>query len=545
MTHTDTQPTLSDVSRSITAEKRYLNFPIQNGGPKRILTISAERTVLHRFEVSLAEDTADWWAFVDVGAQQGKALTITAQLPESSEVLDRITNADQIVDEENLYREPLRGQFHFSARRGWLNDPNGLAYYNGEYYLFFQHCPFFWGDGPKYWGLAVSPDLVHWTEVEEALAPDEFGAMWSGSGAVDWKNTSGFGKDGKPPLVLMYTAAGNPFVQCLAYSTGRHQVTKFAENPVLGNITGGNRDPRIFWHEPTQKWVQALYVEVDRTHTVHIFTSPNLKEWTLASIVPGQTGTNYIYECPDLFPLPVDGDPDKTKWVITGADSRYTVGSFDGVTYTPETEVLPGHRGRGFYAAQTFNEDPKQRRIQIGWWQTETRGMPFNQSMSLPLELKLVSTPDGPRMTWTPVEELESLRVKSHALGQVTVGAEENANPLAAIQSELVEIRAAFTPGDAAEVTFTVRGIPVVYDVKKQEIAVNGHAAPAPLMGGKQRLTIYADRTGLEVFASDGHTFVPMPINLNPEDTSLSVSAHGGTVSFDQLDVYELQSAWK
>lgn len=547
ITFTDNKPPLSDVSRTITADKRYLNLPIKNGGPVRTVTILADGKIVHRFEAALADETPDWRAFVDVKPQKGKKLTITVNtLPEKSAALDGITNTDRVVGEETLYREPLRPQFHFSAKRGWLNDPNGLVYYNGEYLLFFQHCPFFWsGDGPKYWGLAVSRDLVHWTEVEEALAPDEFGAMWSGSAAVDWKNTSGFGKDGKPPVVLMYTAAGDPFTQCLAYTTDGRQVTKFAGNPVLGNVTPGNRDPRIFWYEPTGRWVQALWVEEDRKNTIHIYTSPNLREWTRASVVPGQPGSNYLYECPDLFPLPLDGDAKKTKWIITGADSQYTVGSFDGATFTPETPVLPGHRGRGFYAAQTFNDEPKGRRVQIGWWQTETRGMPFNQSMSLPLELKLISTPDGPRMTWTPIKELESLRAKSRVLGKVTVGAEGDANPLAPIRAELVEARASFTPGGAESVTFTVRGIPVVYDVKKQEVIVNGHHAPAPLIGGKQDLIIYADRTGLEVFASGGRTFVPIPVNLKPEDTSVSVAARGGSVVFDQLEVHELRSAWR
>lgn len=536
----------NQATRIITVEKRWLNIPIKNGATKRNIKLSVEGAILQSFEAPLAEETPDWWAFVDLAAWKGKELTITLQgVSEGAHVLNSITNTDKIQDEETLYHEPLRPQFHFSAKRGWLNDPNGLVYFKGKYHLFFQHCPFYWGgEGPKYWGLAVSEDLVHWTEVEEALLPDEHGAMWSGSGAVDWKNTSGLGKDGKPPVILIYTAAGNPFTQCIAASTDGRHFTKYSGNPVLGNITGGNRDPRIFWYEPTQHWVQALYVDESGKHTVHILTSPNLRDWTTACVVPGQPGTNYLYECPDLFPLPLDGDTANTKWIITGADSQYTVGSFDGNTFTPETPVLHGHLGRGFYAAQTFNEEPKNRRVQIGWWWTETRGMPFNQSMSLPLELKLVSTPEGPRMTWTPVQELESLRGQSHVFEAVTVS-EDDANPLAAIQSELVEIRAAFTPDEVATVCFMVRGIPVVFDTKQQEIIVNGHHASAPLVNGKQYLTIYADRTGLEVFASEGHTFVPMPINLKPEETGLAVSAQGGAVYFDQLAVYELNSAWQ
>ena len=169
--------------------------------------------------------------------------------------------------------------------------------------------------------------------------------------------------------------------------------------------------------------------------------------------------------------------------------------------------------------------------------------MPFNQSMSIPTELHLVSTLDGPRLTWTPGKELESLREKSHILPAFTL-APNAANPLAAMTGELLEIRAEFEPGDAAEIAFNIRGVPVVFDAKKQEIVVNGRRAPAPLNKGRQRLTIYADRTGIEVFASDGLTFVPMPLNLNSDDHSLSVSAKDGGVSFIRLDVYELRSIW-
>jgi fructan beta-fructosidase len=444
-----------------------------------------------------------------------------------------------------LYNEPLRPQFHFSAKQGWLNDPNGLAYYNGQYHLFFQHCPHTWdGNAPKYWGNAVSRDLVHWEEVDEALAPDALGAMWSGSAVVDYHNTSGLGQEGKPPLVLIYTAAGEPFVQCLASSTDGRVFTKYPGNPVVKNITGGNRDPRVFWYAPTKHWVMTLWVEKDHRNTIHFLTSPNLRDWTLASVAEGGAGgDNFLYECPDMFELPLDGNAKNQKWVLTAANGEYAVGHFDGKTFTAETAKLPGERGKGFYAPQTFNDEPKGRRIQIGWFQTTTPEMPFNQSMSLPMELRLVTTPEGPRLTWTPVQELESLRAKSHKQGEFTLTVGE-ANPLAAIHSELVEIRAEFEPSADSETAFQVRGVPVVYEAKTQEIVVNGHRAPAPLHDGKQKLTIFADRTGLEVFAGSGLSFVPMPITLNPANTALGVAATSGSVQFDRLDVYELKSAW-
>jgi fructan beta-fructosidase len=207
---------------------------------------------------------------------------------------------------------------------------------------------------------------------------------------------------------------------------------------------------------------------------------------------------------------------------------------------------LPGHRGRGFYAAQSFSDVPPEdgRRILIGWFQTETRGMPFNQSMTIPLELKLISTPDGPRLTFTPVKELESLRTRTHQVPATALGPGQP-NPLAGVAADLVELRAEFEPGDTGEVVFGVRGATLVYDAKQQELVVNGHRASAPLRGGRQRLIIYCDRTGLEVFASDGLTYVPMPFQPNVDNRSLTVSANGEVVRFTALDVYELGSAWK
>ena len=315
----------------------------------------------------------------------------------------------------------------------------------------------------------------------------------------------------------------------------------------MKQITGGNRDPKVIWHEPTKRWVMTLYVETNKIHTIHFFTSPNLRDWTLASVTPGDPdGKRFLFECPDFFELPVDGNAENKKWVLTAADSQYAIGTFDGTKFTPEQTRLPGHRGRGFYAAQTFSDIPARdgRRIQIGWFQTPTPGMPFNQSMTIPLELKLTATPEGPRMTFTPVKELASLRAKSHDMKPQTLRPDA-ANPLANVKAELIELRAEFEPGDAAEVVFTVRGATIGFDAKKQELVVNVHRAPAPLRNGKQRLTIFCDRTGLEVFASDGLTYVPMPFIPKADDLALAVQPKGGSAKISALQVHELKSAWE
>ena len=542
---TDSKPKgmQKDARRDLVADTRFLRIPIRNGAPKRVVTILVDGEVAVRNDIELADGRADWWAPMDVSAWKGRRLAIVVdKLPEGSTALEAIRPTEAFVEpgiDDPLHAEPLRGQFHFSPRRGWNNDPNGLVFFGGEYHLFFQHNPYGWGWGNMHWGHAVSRDLVHWEELGDTLLPDAMGPMFSGSAVVDWKNTSGFGKDGKPPLVLVYTAAGDPAVQCLAHGTDGRTFTKYEGNPVVGQFSPGNRDPKVFWHEPTGRWVMTLYVEEKGVHTIRFLTSPDLKEWTSRSTTEG------FFECPDLFELPVDGDAGNRKWVLIGASSEYRVGSFDGKTFTPETEKLPGHRGRGFYAAQSFSDIPARdgRRILVGWFQTETRGMPFNQSMTVPLEVRLVATADGPRMTFAPVVELESLRTRSHRIGAAVL-APGDPNPLADFAAELLEIRADVEPERGTDVAFRVRGIDVVWESKAGEIVVDGHRAPAPLRDGRLELVILADRTGLEVFAGGGLTYVPMPVNLRADDVATGVRAIGGPVRFHALELHELGSAW-
>ena len=538
-------PLVSNAERSLTASARYLHLPIKNGAPKRVVTLLVDGKVVVRNDIELADGTPDWWAPMEVSEWKGKSLTLRVdKLPEDSTALSYISQSDTVKDAEHMYRESLRGQFHFSPRRGWNNDPNGMVFHNGEYHLFFQHNPYGWGWGNMHWGHAVSKDLVHWEELGDKLLPDDMGPMFSGSAVVDWKNSSGFGKDGNPPLVLFYTAAGNPTTQCIAYSNDGRTFTKYSGNPIVKQITGGNRDPKVIWHEPSQQWVMTLYVEWRGKHTIHFFTSPNLRDWKLASITNGDApGGRFLFECPDFFELAVDGDAARKSWVLLGADSAYALGTFDGNKFLPDVTRLPGHRGKGFYAAQSFSDVPDGRRIFIGWWQTETKGMPFNQSMTVPLELKLTQTDDGPRMTFSPVKELEVLRTKTHRPDVKSLKPGDK-NPLDAISAELVEVRVEFEPGDAKEGVFNIRDIMVAYDVQKQELSVAGHRAPAPLRDGKQRLIIYCDRTGAEVFASDGLCYVPMPFNTKPDNTRLFFEARGGTAKVNVLEVHELRSAW-
>jgi fructan beta-fructosidase len=537
----------SNVSLNLVADRQYLNFPVRNGAPVRNAKVIIDGKPVREFPIECADgDAPDWWAALDVSDYRGKTLTVLVdKLPEDSKFLAAVDQTDVPKDAKSLYKEPLRPQFHFSTARGWSNDPNGLVFFAGQYHLFFQLNPYGTQSANMHWGHAASKDLVHWRQLPIALYPDELGPMWSGSAAVDWKNTSGLGTDGAAPLVLIYTAAGK-FVQCIASSTDGNTFTKYAKNPVVKNITNGNRDPKVFWHEPTKRWVMALYVALPadakpgqrERHTIHFLTSADLKEWTVASHIDG------FFECPDLFPLPVDGDPNRTKWVLTAASSEYMVGRFDGARFTPDTGKLKGHLGRGFYAAQTFSDIPAAdgRRIMIGWFQTPAPGMSFNQSMTVPLELRLLGTPDGPRLAFSPVKELQLLRAESRTHGPVQLKPADP--PITDAGGELLDVRIQCKPDKDSQIILTVRGVTIRYNAIDQQLAVGDHKVRSPLRDGRQNLTVLADRNSFEIFASDGLTYVPWPNIPKAADKSVSLSVQGAPASIDSFDVHTLKSAW-
>jgi len=551
ITFSDEKPdvvTVGPGSREIVAEKKWLNLPVSNSASASNVTLKVGGEVVRSFSIGLASGKPDWWASVDISEWQGGTIEVGVNLIRSdSGALTNIYQSDALPDADTFYTESLRPQFHFSAQRGWLNDPNGLVYYKGEYHLFFQHNPYGREWGNMHWGHATSTDLVHWTQHGEALYPDELGAMYSGSAVVDHANTSGFGTVENPPMVMAYTAAGSPFTQAIAFTTDGRTFTKYDGNPVVGNFSDGNRDPKILRHEPTGKWVMAYYATENGHHVVKFYNSPDLKNWTPTGTKVGDaTGSgNYLYECPDLFELPIEGNPGEKRWILWGADSGYGIGTFDGLNFTSQIDRLRGAQGDLFYAAQVFNDEPTGRCIQIGWLRgADSPGMPFNQCMSIPHELKLVVTPNGLRVKRLPVAELEPLRRETHDVGPLTLAAGA-ANPLSNVNGELLELRADFDPGTASTVRFNLRGVQVIYNRFSQQLSVQGASFSAPLQNGRQRLIVYLDRTSIEVFASDGLVYIPRAVRPSAGNLATSVSVTGGEASFSELTVHELGSAWE
>ncbi len=533
---------LSGAGLPLRIKKHYLNLPVKNGATKRTLKLMVDGVNQREFQIELADAKPDWWTFLDVSMFKGQAAVLQAdKLPEDSLGLKQIDQSDAIKDDQSIYHEALRPQFHFSSRRGWLNDPNGLVCYQGEYHLFYQHNPYGWDWGNMTWGHAVSSDLVHWQELPNALYPDQHGTMFSGSAVVDWNNTTGFQTGTEKPLVAMFTAAGKPFTQGLAFSNDRGRTwTKYKSNPVLAHIAAENRDPKMVWYAPENKWVMALYL--DRSDYA-LFSSPDLKQWKKLSDVnlPGDS------ECPDFFELAVDGDTQNPRWVFYGATGNYLVGKFDGTTFTPETKPQRMQNGNAWYASQTYSDIPAAdgRRILIPWGRNGDlhRGMPFNQMMGLPVELTLHQTDSGLRLMVNPVKELASLRQRTHTLKSQMLKPGEN--PLAEVKGQLLEVAVEIALGDAKEISLNLRGIPVVYDVQKQELTCRDRHAALKPAAGKIQLRMFVDRPAVDIFGNHGQLYMPMGMVVSPENKSLELSAKGGNAQIESLTVYELQSAWK
>lgn len=474
-------------------------------------------------------------------------------------VLAALLSAVWIADAVEPYGESLRPQFHFTARSNWLNDPNGLVHYGGEWHLFFQHNPKGNAWGNMTWGHAVSTNLFSWQQLPDAIRQDEQGDIWSGSVVVDWDNTSGFANGPEKTLVAFYTSAGGftpqkdkkTFDQHMAYSTDKGRSwTKFSGNPVIAQRGDGDRDPKVFWHEPSKKWVMVLYVGVPDSqakdakgqpvirHTAQIFNSPDLKAWTYRSSVPD------IYECPDLFELPVDGNSKNTRWVLFGADGNYLLGRFDGTNFVAEGPKQTGDYGANFYAAQTYSDVPDGRRILVGWMRDgKYPGMPFNQQMSLPLELSLVTTPAGIRLFRQPAKEIVQLRAGPRIeLGgsPLRPGDSLPLNP----QSDLIQGELRFAPAATGDVVLTVAGSEIRWSAKDKSLHAFGRKAPLAPIDGKVSLNLVLDRSSLEIFGNNGEVAMSFCFIPKDGDTEWRLTAVDSPIRITSWVLRRLKSAW-
>lgn len=484
------------------------------------------------------------------------------------------------------YQERFRPQYHISPAKNWTNDPNGLVYFAGEYHLFYQFNPF--GDqwGHMSWGHAVSKDMVRWQELPVAIPESDGVMIFTGSTVVDARNTSGFCQGNEGCLVAVYTGhrpksntAPSRQTQNLAYSNDRGRTwSKYKLNPVIDLQMSDFRDPKVFWHEPTKRWVMAVALPLE--HKVLFYASVDLKTWQKRGEFGGQGATGGDWECPELFPLPVEGAQEQ-RWVLKvglnpgarygGSGEQYFVGKFDGGKFTnqnPAGLTLWTDYGRDCYCGLTFNNLPADRKqAMIGWmsnWEYAGKlpTAPWRGQMTVPRTLSLRATPDGLRLFQQPAEALTSLRGTVVALQAQNVSG-TNAALTASLPGQAYELQTTITPGTAREFGWNVltgegSQVTIGYDASKNELYVDRsrggaevsgkfpgrYSAPLALRDKPLSLRILVDWSSIEVFAQDGE--VVMTSLVFPEAGSKGIAAFstGGNVKEVKAQVWPLRSAW-
>jgi fructan beta-fructosidase len=523
--------------RELILAERWLHLPVKTGSPMRRLRYVVDGSTVREFDIELADEPA-FHVHSDVGRwkRQKLALEVDA-LPAGSKALERVVQSDSPAPAgQPFYGEKQRPGFHFTSRRGWLNDPNGLVWTDGEFHLFFQHNPYGWNWGNMHWGHAVSRDLVHWRELDIALYPPRYGDWaFSGSAVVDRGNTGGFKTGTADVIVAAFTSTGRG--ECIAYSNDQGRTwLEYEGNPVVRH---SGRDPRLVWHAPTARWVMAVYDEYESKKAIAFHTSPDLREWTFASRIDG------YFECPDLVEFELPDASGQARWVLYGADGKYVIGRFDGRSFTPETEKQQLWHGN-FYAAQTWSNAPDGRKTQIGWGNgISFPESPFNQQMTVPCELSLRKTADGLRLCALPVPELAALVESERTWKNVSISPGGQSVPgLGDLAGEYLDVDMLFEPRDTASVTLAVRGVSVTCFAPKGKLVCRDLTVPCKPAGGKVSLRVLVDRGSVEVFANRGEVALSVAAPAKEEWRSVEISSFGGEALVERLTVRRLKSAW-
>ncbi|MDR0895619.1 MAG: glycoside hydrolase family 32 protein [Prevotellaceae bacterium] len=457
--------------------------------------------------------------------------------------------------------EPYRPAYHFTPASGWMNDPNGMVYVDGEYHLFYQYNPADIVWGPMHWGHAVSTDLMHWTHLPVALYPDSLGTIFSGSAVIDKENTAGFGANA---LVAIFTSAGKSQTQSIAYSTDRGRTfTKYAGNPVLTDSVPDFRDPKVFWYEPLKRWTMILAVGQE----MRIYSSPDLKAWTYrSSFGAGQGAHGGVWECPDLFELPGEGT-DETRWVLLcnlnpggpfgGSGTQYFTGTFDGNSFTNEA---PGEVtkwmdwGKDNYATVTWSNAPRQRRIALGWmsnWQYADKvpTQHFRSANTVPRDLSLYRRADGGiYLQSAPSSELFALRGKAKKQAAITVDRTYNVGELLADTDGVYELEMTLTDltaevagfalfndgGDRVDCYYNQMERALYFDRTKSGPTAFSPDFPAvtsaPVeQGDTLSLRLLVDRASIELFINGGREVMTNLVFPAVPYNRISFYAKGGT----------------
>lgn len=441
---------------SIESPTRYLLLPIQEEKQQAQVLLDTGHDTDTWMDVRLARNGVDYYVPFALGEVNTATVKILG-LAKDALALNLLKLSDTFNTANTDYYRP---SYHFTPAYGWMNDPNGMVYKDGEYHLYYQYNPYGSKWGNMHWGHAVSRDLIHWQHLDPAIARDTLGHIFSGSSVVDIHNTAGYGKNA---IIALYTSASdkNGQIQCMAYSTDNGRTfTKYESNPVLTPFDGLRdfRDPKVFWYEKGKCW----YMIVSADKETRFYKSKNLKKWEYVSAFGNGMGQQPCqYECPDFFQLPVNGDPNNMKWVMImninpgclfgGSATEYFVGDFDGKNFTcaDAHEAKWMDYGKDHYATVTFS-NTGNRVLAMTWmsnWQYADL-TPFKQNRGangLPRELKLFELDNKYYIQEGVAPEVKALRKETKELGNLTIEKEKDLAGIASGMNGAFEIEADVT----------------------------------------------------------------------------------------------------
>jgi len=548
----------------------YLLLPIEEKANEVKMTVDYGDQYTPFYYLHLAKDKIDYWVKLDVKNYKGKTISLTFDGVESSSLgIKNIKQSDRFVFE---YNETFRPQFHFTPEYGWMNDPNGMVYYAGEYHLFYQYNPYgtMWGN--MHWGHAVSTDLTSWTYLPTAIAPDSLGDIFSGSAVIDENNTAGFGKNA---MVAIYTSNGKIQQQSIAYSTDKGRTfTKYTHNPVLPNpgITD-YRDPKVSWNEVSKEWVMTLATK----QTITFYGSPNLKKWTKLSEFGNDMGAHGgVWECPDLFPMQFEG---KTKWVLLvsinpggpngGSATQYFLGNFDGKKFIADPLPYPLwiDYGRDNYAGVTFSNIPASdgRKIFMGWmsnwdYANNVPSKNFRSAMTIARELSIVNNGEHLILSSCPATEVSKLHGKFRTVANQNVNKDKTINGILKQYAGKFEIEMTLNRQNAKIWGFGLTNsmgdyLNFTFDLEQNLLKVDRRncglkdfnqkfvSEPiAPLVKkDSYKVRLLIDKASSELFINDGETVLTNIIFPSQWYENLSFFTPNQSWKAEDIKIYELK----
>jgi len=481
-------------------DSKYIFIPASFHAQNKRILFYVDDKLVYDFTAALEYDEPDYEFPLNVKRFMGKKIRV--ECDKNVELSFRGgDNAD--TDYSGKYRPCA----HFTAKRGWLNDPNGLTFYNGKYLMFYQHNPVAVTWENMHWGYAVSDDLIHWKEKDIALFPDENGTVFSGSAIIDTRNITGLKENDNDVILLFYTCAGStsetskgrPFTQNLAYSVdGGETFVKYGK-PLIGQIRGGNRDPKVVYYKPDDIYIMSLFLE---EHEFALFRSRNLLDWEEFQRITMAEDA----ECPDFYPLAADGDKNNIRWIFSAASDRYYIGVFDGKKFTPESGLKRLNYGNSSYAAQSWSDIPDGRRIRTAFARVVIPGMPFGSVMDIPQEMSLRTINSELRLCAKPVKEIEKLYLKTDSFEKIRIDGE---NPFSyKTEEKCCDIELNIT--DCSSFLFSLFGMEIEYSKENGILRCQDKEAPVSGINGIVALRIVIDTVYAEIFADGGSVFMGM-----------------------------------